>query len=153
MFHQQLWYNFIVFVHIGAILHYVSLQDSLFWLFHIVVVFWGAKFPFHAKSFQRKGYFRYIHIAVVLAAVLLPFMTTAAILSTGGSVIASFPPVGCIAKNGKATFYTNVLPASIVHAFGISLLILIIQTVIHVAAKQTKQQAKNPKAKVQHLVE
>ena len=139
------------FLYTGLVFHYATLQESVLWPFHIVIVFWGAKFPFHAKSLQRKGYFRYIHVIAVMTALVLPLMTSAAILSTGGSVIASFPPFGCAAKNGKATFYTNVLPASIIHAFGISLLVLIFQVVIHVTTKQAKQQRNQKQTKVHHL--
>ena len=124
---------------IGAIFHYCTLQQTLFWFFHIVAVFWGTKFPFHAKAYQRKGYFKYVHAGMLLISIGLPFIPVAVLHGTGGSSFSQFPNYLCTARSADAFFYSFILPASIILGAGMSLVVLIFQVIVHVTQTQTSQ--------------
>ena len=83
-------------------------------------------FPFHAKKYETRGYFRYIHIAMVIAAIVLPLESVGVILGTGGLTITRFPPVACFARETDASYFAYVLPVSIISAIGVSLLVIIL---------------------------
>ena len=129
----------ILFSPIGAIFHYTSMQQSLLWFFHIVAVFWGTKFPFHAKSFQRKGHFKYVHAAMLITSIVLPFVPVAVVQGTGGSTLAQIPAFLCSARSPEAFFYSFILPVSIIVATGLSLVVLIFQVIVHVTQTQTQR--------------
>ena len=108
------------------------MQQTLLWFFHIVAVFWGTKFPFHAKSFQRKGYFKYVHAAMLVISILLPFAPVTAVYATGGSTFAQFPAFLCSARSPATFFYSFILPTCILIAIGMTLVVLIFQVLLHV---------------------
>ena len=127
----------------GVVFHYIALQQTLLWLFHILVVFWTVKFPIRAKIFSNKNYFRYVHFIMLVLAIVLPCIPLAAVLGTGGSTLASFPPFQCFARNSNVTYYTFILPASIMMGVGITLIILILHTLIHVIALRRNDSLKD----------
>ena len=104
--------------------YYYGLLQSTFWIvFHVAALFWGIQFPFHYRQFKENGYIKYIHIATVATAVLVPLVSGLAPLKDG-YVPARFPPVVCIARNTGYTFYGIELPVSILLAITTSLLIV-----------------------------
>ena len=121
-----------IFFHPGAVFHYVALQETFLWLFHIIAVFWFVRFPVHAKIFKNKRHFRYVHLIMLGVAIILPCIPLVAVLTTGGCRLASFPPFQCFARNNNVIYYTFILPASIMMATGITLIILILRVLIHV---------------------
>ena len=115
----------------------------LFWFFHIVLLFWKIKFPFHAKHFKNKGYFQYICIIMVIAAILLPLENLIAILASGGLTIPRFPPVQCFPRDTDATFYSFILPSSIIFAIAVSLIAVILWVVItKVGSRQSQRKVR-----------
>ena len=96
-------------------------------------------FPFHAKSFETRGYFRYIHIVMVIAAIVLPLESVGVNLGTGGLTIPRFPPTTCFARETDAVYFAFVLPISIISATGVSLLVIIFRVVITKARKMKTQ--------------
>ena len=124
----------------GLAFYYASLTLALFWFFHIVLLFWKIKFPFHAKRFKTKGYFRYVCVIMVIAAVFLPLESLIAILASGGLTIPRFPPVQCFPRNTDAAFYSVVFPISIVFAIAVSLIAIILWVVVtKVGSRQSRQ--------------
>ena len=95
-------------------------------------------FPFHAMHFETRGYFRYIHIAMIIAAIVLPLESVGAILGTGGLTIPRFPPASCFAVETDATFYSYVLPVSIIQSIGVSLITIILWVLIKVGTLKTQ---------------
>ena len=79
-----------------------------------MILFWGIVFPFHARNYENRGYFRYVHIAMVIAAIVLPLESVGVILGTGGLTIPRFPPLLCFAREVDADYYTFVIPVSII---------------------------------------
>ena len=117
-------------LHTGQMVYYTLLVIAAFLICHIVIIFWGIVFPFHAKSFERRGYFRYIHIIMVVIAITLPWASLGTFFGTGGMTIAQFPPFLCAAKNSDANFYALILPECIINATGISLITIILSIII-----------------------
>ena len=102
----------------------------MFWIFHIAILFWRIVFPFHARSYENRGYFRYIHIVMFIAAIVLPLESVGVILGTGGLSTPRFPPTLCVARETDATYYAFVLPICFTCATGVSLLVIILWVVI-----------------------
>ena len=114
----------------GLLFSYGTLVQALFWFFHIIILFWGIKFPFHAKRFETRGYLKYVHIAMVVLAIFLPCGYIAAVAATGGATIARFPPLFCFARNVDAYFYSLVVPICIIDGAATSLLLVILWSLI-----------------------
>ena len=95
----------------------------------MVILFWGIFFPFHAKRFKTAHHFRYIHIASIVAALLLPATPIVAAFANSGTKGAyrqtRYPPILCAALDRKASFYGVVMPGCIMIQIGITLLIFI----------------------------
>ena len=65
-------------------------------------------------------------------AIVVPCIPVAAVLGTGDSALATFPPFQCFARSTDVIYYTFILPASIIMGAGLTLLILILHKIIHV---------------------
>ena len=91
-----------------------------------------------ARIFENNRYFRYVHVTMLGIAIVLPCIPLAAVLGTGGSELASFPPFQCFAKSSNVIYYTFILPASIMMGTGITLIILIFHIIIHVTQLRRK---------------
>ena len=111
--------------------YYAVTQTTLWWFSHTVVLFWGIKFPFHVKSFEGKGRMKYIHIAVVLIALILPCAPVIGTFDTLGHPVA--PPLTACVSN--VNFYALVLPLGFVGACGISLQILMFKDIAKVRSQ------------------
>ena len=95
-------------------------------------MFWGLKFPFQAHNFKVTGKMKYLHITVVLLALILPIIPVAVVLGTGGYTFARFTPIICSAQNTDAAFYAVIIPVGVMLALGITLLILLFWTIYKV---------------------
>ena len=109
------------FIFAGAVFHYCALQQVFIWFFHVVVMFWGIKFPFSSRRFRKKGYAKYLHLSLVLLLFVLPVITLVVGFETGGYSMPRFPPTTCLAVNPDAAFYSFILPITVIMALGISL--------------------------------
>eukprot|EP00731_Ephydatia_muelleri_P026481 Em0018g581a len=112
---------------IGSVYYYALLQLAIWWICHVAALFWKVKFPFHAKAFSNV---KFVHIMVVVAALLLPVAPVISAFVTGGFTIGSFPPLLCVTKNGNAIYFTLILPISLIVAIGTTLLIIILATIL-----------------------
>ena len=132
---------------VGGVSHFVFLQQILMWFFHIIAVFWTIKFPFHAKSFETKGYTRYVHYGMLALTFILPFITIIVIAGTGGCRASRIPAIICLARKPDVTFYAFVLPLSILTAAGMSLIVVMFWILYHITRdladiKNKKQEPK-----------
>ena len=123
----------------GVVFYYCLFQLAIFWLCHILTLFWGLKFPFRARAFQQTHRMKYIHIACVLTgllAPLVPVVATIAQFSHGKSTseavrgglgfgIVRFPPILCAGRDSDTTFYSLILPLSIMLMVGITFVVFI----------------------------
>ena len=106
--------------------YYVLLQLVVWWFCHIAVLFWKVIFPFHSN---KPHHIKYIHVGIVVLAILVPFVPVAVSLATGGFIIKSFPPLLCVPRRVEVTFYTLALPISILMAVGIVMLLAVLWTI------------------------
>ena len=86
-----------------------------------IVMFWGIQFPFSSRRFKMKGYAKYLHLSLVLLSFVLPVVPLVVGFETGGYSMPRFPPTTCLADNKDATFYSFILPITVIMALGISL--------------------------------
>ena len=113
--------------HSGSVYCYALLQLAIWWICHVAALFWKVKFPFHAKAFNNV---KFVHILIVVAALLLPVAPVISAFVTGGFTMSSFPPLSCVTKNSNAVYFTLILPISLIVAIGTTLLILILATIL-----------------------
>ncbi len=57
------------------IFNYSYVQISLWWIFHLSVVFWGVWFPFHYDRQKKNGNFKKVGIGLSIAGLLAPILT------------------------------------------------------------------------------
>ncbi len=124
---------------------YTSVQLTLWWLFHIIMLFFKILYPFHEISIGRSRKVKYLHAFFVCAGLLIPFVpiissmvdfaieikdsstNEVSFLSGGlGFGIYSFPPTLCFGKNREVVFYSYILLIDIITAIGCTLLLIII---------------------------
>ena len=116
----------------GILYSYILLQLTLWWLFHTSAVLWKIMFPLHARSFNSSGKTKYIHIACVIAGVVIPlvpvvvtmadfamevqsnaFLQAANVTFVSGGlgfVMDRAPPILCKGYSPSVLFYTFLLP-------------------------------------------
>lgn len=133
-----------MFIIAGVVFYYSLLQLAVFWLCHVLALFWKIKFPFHSRSFQMAHRTKYVHIAAVALSILVPFIPIVATMSqyghkrspieatTGGLGfgITRFPPLLCTGRHSDTTFYSLILPILVILMVGMTVL-LIIFVIIH----------------------
>ena len=130
-FYALLSHFFIPPPYVGAVFCYVLLQSAQFVVFHISSVFVGVKFPFYYHKIKQQGYFKYIHIGMVLIAFLLPCISVGIAFGTGGFTLMDFSPTStCLARDADVMFYAILLPFSILMAVGFSMMAVIFQQLV-----------------------
>ena len=69
------------------------------------------------------GYANYLHISIVLLSFIIPAVSLVVGFETGGYSMPRFPPTTCVAVNPDVTFYSFILPITIIIALGGSLVV------------------------------
>ena len=128
----------------GIVIYYGLLQLVVWWFCHVVSLFWGIQFPFHARSFKEADRVKYIHIVMVIMGLVLPTLPVIVAFTAGtpnsrGFGLTRFPPILCTSLEADATFYSLVLPINIALAIGVPLVIIIFWTIhkVHVNLSNT----------------
>lgn len=125
---------------------YLASQIGVFWLSYTATIFWGVQYPFHAQRFKEAGKNKYLHITIIMLALLFPLLPVImpmiafamdlqkpiftamniTFISGGlGYQVTRFPPILCTPWNSGAFFYSLALPLDIMFAIGGTLLIFI----------------------------
>ena len=120
----------LLFSSIGFWTYYFIFQMSVWGFCHIVSLFGGIQFPFHAKSFKTARCLKYIHIPMVIVGLVLPILpgivaSTAGDPTVRGFRITTFSPIRCGSLQKDIVIYSLVLPVNLIVVTGISLLIII----------------------------
>ncbi len=121
----------------GVVFYYVLLQLALWWIFHVSILFWKIRFPFHARSFETARRFKYVHIVCVIVGLLVPWIPIIVVFANGGFSVVAFPPLPCTGREAGPTFYGLVLPVILLLQIGITLLIILFWTVHKVCPPKT----------------
>ena len=118
----------------GIVFFYGLFQLAVWWFCHVVSLFWGIQFPFHARSFKTTGRIKYIHITMVIVGLVLPTLPVVVAFTPGnpntsGFGLTRFPPILCTSLQRDPSFYSLVLPINILLAIGVPLVIIVFWTI------------------------
>ena len=120
---------------------------AVWWLFHVIILFWKVMFPFHANSQTEK--MKYIHTACLVIGLVIPLgpvitaMSKFAVdtrneadnetsslqlfLDGGlGYLNPRYPPLLCVASNRDVGFYSLILPLDVIQIIGTTCIIMLI---------------------------
>ncbi len=147
-YHPIKYYNRfnITFHYSGITIVYTTVQLTLWWLFHVIMLFLKIIFPFHEISMGSESRkVKYLHAFFVCAGLLIPFVPIISSMvdyaieikdsSTNevsfwsgglGFGINSFPPTLCYGRDREVVFYSYILLIDIITATGCTLLLIII---------------------------
>ena len=117
-----MYYNGEYISYTGAIFYYSIIQLTILWFLHIVVIFWGVKFPFSSIKHKERGHLKYLHTCAVLLAIILPVVPVAVGFGTEGYTMPRFPPTICVIANSSAYFYSLIVPVGVILGLGNSLI-------------------------------
>lgn len=110
------------------IIIYVLIQGSLFITFHVLGLCWGIVFPFHYRRFKVEGRIKYIHITSVILALALPAISALLHLidgySIGPGLIIIISNSVCGGRSRAITYFTTVLPLSVLSSMTMSVLVI-----------------------------
>ena len=98
----------------GAIFYYSSSQQTILWFLHILVLFWGVRFPFSSIQHKERGHWKYFHMGAVLTAIVLPVVPVAVGFGTEGYTTPRFPPTVCLMAKSDAAFYSFIVPIVVI---------------------------------------
>ena len=107
----------------------------MWWFCHVVSLFWGIQFPFHARSFKEANHGKYIHIPMVIVGLGLPTLPvivpfTAGEPSMRGFRMITFLQILCGSLQRDLTFYSLVLPLNLIVVSGIPLVIMMLWAIV-----------------------
>ena len=119
-------------MHVGAAYIYIFFQLDVWLLGHVIILFWGITFPFHYRSFDLSGRLKYIHIATIVVALLLPSIPVGIAFGTGGYTYDGIPPISCLPRNAAVGFYATFLPSTVLVSIGATFLTLILWKLVKV---------------------
>lgn len=85
------------------------------------------------RRFKTEGRIKYIHIITLIVGLILPAII-ALVPLIDGYTIALNPVDDCIAKNIAITFFTTILPLSVLMAINSTVLIILFWTIFKVTS-------------------
>ena len=122
---------FISCVRVGFVRSYGLGQISLWIVFHAIGLLKSICFPFFYRKIKQEGALKYIHISTVIVALVLPLVLALLHLIDGYSVAPS-PVVICTSQNITITYYSLVLPVSVLFGATTTILILLFRKIFRV---------------------
>ena len=88
-------------------------------------------FPFHYRRLKKEGRIKYVHVVTVVLGLVLPAISSLVPLIDGYTITPS-PIDSCVARNMAVTFFTSILPISILLAVTSTVLIILFWTIFKV---------------------
>ena len=121
----------IIIMLLGCVFYYCLEQICMWGFLHAIFLFWAVVFPFKYRQLKISGRMRYAHIISVVLAVVIPIPAALVHLKDGHS--ARFTPTFlCPGRNLDYTYYTLILPASIVVCVTSCILVVILWIIFKV---------------------
>lgn len=120
------------YYYLGIVFTYGLSQLGLFVLFHAIGLCWGVAFPFHLRRIKAEEKLKYIHIATVLIALFLPLVPALLHLDRGYGV-ANTPTTVCLGRSVDVSFYSFILPLSIISAVATAIFIVMLWMFVKVS--------------------
>ena len=99
------------------------LQISLWVTFHALGLCWDIAFPFHYRRFKTEGRNKYVLVITTVLGLVLPAIPALAPLVINGYTLAPGPIDHCGVRNVDITYFTMILPISILMAASSTVLI------------------------------
>ena len=99
------------------------------WVLHLGYIVVLLMFPFYGEHTLKKKT-TLIHIISVPITLILSSIPSIVAMAAGGYSIHMFPPVVCIPANTDLTYYTLILPASVI-ACTMTILCILLVSLIH----------------------
>ena len=119
---------------------YTPLLLAMFMSFHILSVFWAVMFPFHARSFKIKGHLKYVHLTMLLLALILPWGTITVAFAEG--TYGRFPPITCYPGSNSLILYGITWPVTIMLTIDLSLIATVLWVIIQLVQKKRRELGK-----------
>ena len=110
------------YTHAGITNSYTFIQISLWRTFHTLGLCWSIAFPFHYRRSKTEVRIKYIHAFTVVLGLVLPAIPALLPLIDGYSIVPG-PLNLCLGRNIAITYFTTILPVSILVATSMSLLV------------------------------
>ena len=95
---------------------------------YLGVVLLGLYFPFTARNFESRGYFKYVHIMALVMGVLISVLFVGYHLSMGG-YRRRILPIFCVAQVESA-FWGSVLPHCVIAATFLTLVMVLLFKIV-----------------------
>lgn len=119
----------------------MQIQISFLSLMNAVILFWSLAYPFNYKRAKALGRMHYIHIVIVLIALIMPLLT-ALVHLRDGFISIDYPTSFCYGRNSYLTFFFLTLPTSLVLCSCSVLMVLIFWLIF----KVNKLVSKSPRS-------
>ena len=115
-----------------GVFNYCLMQFSLWAAIQALFTFWSVVYPFGFRQLKLSGRIRYAHIISIVLAVVIPL--PAAVIHLGGDGVMNITSsvIPCLGNNTDYTFYSFILPVSIIMIFTMCSLLFIIWTLFKV---------------------
>ena len=127
MLYMVIWH----FTFAGIVATYFQPVQLILASFHLGVVIFAIYFPFKYRHFEAKHRFKYIHIAAVVSAILVPAPNIGIQYALGG-YSRTLVPLFCLSNRSSAFFFA-VIPASLASAIFLSLVMLLFFKIVCIA--------------------
>ena len=121
----------IYFFYAGVAFNYAVVQGCTWAMLHAIFLFWGVVFPFSYRQLRISGRIRHAHIISIILAVVIP-LPAGLIHLVDGYIFTANPAFACAGRNLDITFYTFILPISVIICITACLLVLILWTIFKV---------------------
>lgn len=143
-----MWYKIHCHGYAGIVLYYCMLQLNIWWVFHVCVLFWKVRFPFHSLKNAHRMF--KIHLTLVVLGIIIPLLPVIATIAHSqtpgfytrndfpeglGFGLAQFPPILCYTLDKDIVFYSFILPVTFLMFVGITVLLITIWIVHKVKAR------------------
>ena len=116
---------------LGIVFSYGLEQVCVWGVLHAIFLFWAVVFPFNYRQLKLSGRMRYAHIICIVLAVVIP-LPAGLVHLKDGYVAAFTPTIICTGRNTDYTYYTIVIPLSIIMCILSCLLLVIVWTIFKV---------------------
>ncbi len=130
------------FLAAGMISISVPVQLNIWWVTHMVVLFWTFRYPVLAQTARARRGLQVVHITSLVLGLLypiLPIITTILddVLRQSGNIaigklgftFSAFPPNLCTGRNPHIVFYLVIFPSVLLMQLGTTCLVLLIWTI------------------------
>ena len=91
-------------------------------------LFWGVVFPFSYRQFIDLGRVRYAHAISSTLSIILPLLPALLHLKDG-YILSLHPPYICFGRNRDITFYSVILPLSMMLGRALCLVTIVLWTI------------------------